>query len=230
MMGESGVYPHHPPLSLAHTAQTQPARVTPHTTKHCIISEPHQGNVALAILLTVVTNVLGVAVIPLWLKATLTEGRGGVEQLQINFLDIFVKLLLSFFVPTVIGKLLRELVRFSFVHLHRGGAQVSPCCASHCCHPTCPLPHPPPPISTYHHQPQPHAPAPTTPFLPQSHPNPNQPKTGPPRKALRPGAQAGAVHRIKHQSGAADLADAQLGAGHHRQHAGESLLVIFESR
>ena len=33
------------------------------------------------------------------------------EGLHINFLDIFVKLMLSFFVPTLIGKALRELVR-----------------------------------------------------------------------------------------------------------------------
>jgi hypothetical protein len=37
--------------------------------------------------------------------------QGGVEDLRINFVDIFVKLLLSFFVPTAIGKGLRELVR-----------------------------------------------------------------------------------------------------------------------
>ncbi|KIZ06026.1 hypothetical protein MNEG_1933 [Monoraphidium neglectum] len=68
-----------------------------------------KGNVALAILLTVASNVLGVVVIPGWLQATLRVGKGGVEDLRINFVDIFVKLLLSFFVPTAIGKGLREL-------------------------------------------------------------------------------------------------------------------------
>lgn len=111
-----------------------------------------QGNVALGIFLTVATNVVGVVIIPLWLKATLSAGVQGVDgargrarvgtprapdpvqppshladetvnrpsspppappppprpglaaDLNISYLDIFVKLLLSFFVPTVIGK------------------------------------------------------------------------------------------------------------------------------
>ncbi|KAI8463222.1 MAG: SBF-like CPA transporter family-domain-containing protein [Monoraphidium minutum] len=79
-----------------------------------------KGNVALAILLTVATNVLGVIAIPGWLQATLRVGQGGVEDVTISFLDIFVKLLLSFFVPTAIGKALRELCpparRFATAH------------------------------------------------------------------------------------------------------------------
>ena len=63
-----------------------------------------QGNSALAIFLTVATNVLGVLVIPLWLKAILKVGSEGVETLNIAYVDIFVKLLLSFFVPAVLGK------------------------------------------------------------------------------------------------------------------------------
>ena len=47
---------------------------------------------------------LGVLVIPLWLKAVLKVGSEGVETLNIAYVDIFVKLLLSFFVPAVLGK------------------------------------------------------------------------------------------------------------------------------
>ncbi|KAK9817989.1 hypothetical protein WJX72_005394 [[Myrmecia] bisecta] len=68
-----------------------------------------KGNVALAIFLTVATNVLGVVLIPLWLKALLSGGAAGTENLNIDYLDIFVKLLISFFVPTVCGKAIREL-------------------------------------------------------------------------------------------------------------------------
>lgn len=80
-----------------------------------------QGNVALAIFLTVSTNVLGVVLVPLWLKAVLSGDSAGVEGLSINFLDIFVKLLISFFVPTVIGKALRELCPpvLRFVRAHK---------------------------------------------------------------------------------------------------------------
>ena len=44
------------------------------------------------------------------IKAMLSGGAAGVESLNINFVDIFVKLLISFMVPTVLGKALRELV------------------------------------------------------------------------------------------------------------------------
>lgn len=40
----------------------------------------------------------------------LSEDSDGVESLNINFVDIFVKLLISFLVPTVAGKALRDLV------------------------------------------------------------------------------------------------------------------------
>ncbi len=70
-----------------------------------------QGNVAQAILLTVGSNVVGVVLIPLWLKAVLTSaGRAGVDGLDISYADIFVKLLISSLIPTVIGKLLRDFV------------------------------------------------------------------------------------------------------------------------
>lgn len=63
---------------------------------------------ALAIFLTVGTNILGVVLIPLWLRAVLTGAKHGVENLNISYLDLFLKLLLSFTVPTVVGKALRE--------------------------------------------------------------------------------------------------------------------------
>lgn len=69
-----------------------------------------KGNVGLAIFATVASNVLGVLVIPLWLKAMLSSGSGGVAKLDINYVDIFIKLLISFFVPSVVGKAVRETV------------------------------------------------------------------------------------------------------------------------
>jgi sodium/bile acid cotransporter 7 len=69
------------------------------------------GERAQAILLTVGTNVLGVVLIPLWLKAILpSAGNAGVDGLDISYADIFVKLLISSLIPTVIGKVLRDFV------------------------------------------------------------------------------------------------------------------------
>ncbi len=66
---------------------------------------------AQAILLTVGTNVLGVVLIPLWLKAILpSAGDAGLDGLDISYADIFVKLLISSLVPTVIGKLARDFI------------------------------------------------------------------------------------------------------------------------
>jgi sodium/bile acid cotransporter 7 len=70
-----------------------------------------QGNVGLAIFLTVASNVVGVIFVPLWLKVMLSAGTSGIANLNINIADIFVKLLLSNFVPTVLGKLLRDCVK-----------------------------------------------------------------------------------------------------------------------
>eukprot|EP00898_Chlorokybus_atmophyticus_P007212 jgi/Chlat1/7492/Chrsp61S07014 len=67
-----------------------------------------KGNAALAIFLTVGSNVIGVILIPLWLKALLSGDAAGVAKLNISFVDIFVKLLISFLVPTLLGKGLRE--------------------------------------------------------------------------------------------------------------------------
>lgn len=69
-----------------------------------------RGNVGLAIFATVASNVLGVLGIPLWLKVMLSSGSSGVAKLDISYVDIFVKLLISFFVPSVVGKVVRETV------------------------------------------------------------------------------------------------------------------------
>ena len=88
-----------------------------------ILSALHslQGNVAQAILLTVGTNIVGVVLIPLWLKAVTSAGRAGVDGLDISYADIFVKLLISSLIPTVIGKLLRDFVPpvARFVRAHK---------------------------------------------------------------------------------------------------------------
>ncbi|WIA30320.1 hypothetical protein OEZ86_000408 [Tetradesmus obliquus] len=86
-----------------------------------------KGNVGLAIFLTVASNILGIALVPLWLSGMLntpgspihsssssssTNGSAAAGQLQssihINLADMFVKLLLSNLAPTLLGKLLRE--------------------------------------------------------------------------------------------------------------------------
>lgn len=47
-----------------------------------------QGNVGLAIFLTVASNVVGVIFVPLWLKVMLSTGSGGVANLNINIADM----------------------------------------------------------------------------------------------------------------------------------------------
>jgi predicted Na+-dependent transporter len=82
---------------------------------------PAQGNVGLAIFLTVVTNILGIALVPLWLKAMLNTPGSPLlnsssstaagqlhSSISINVAEMFVKLLLSNLAPTLLGKLLRD--------------------------------------------------------------------------------------------------------------------------
>eukprot|EP00882_Tetradesmus_deserticola_P030999 GHRQ01035033.1.p2 GENE.GHRQ01035033.1~~GHRQ01035033.1.p2 ORF type:complete len:248 (-),score=67.41 GHRQ01035033.1:362-1075(-) len=79
---------------------------------HCVlVAHALQGNVGLAIFLTVASNVVGVIFVPLWLKVMLSAGTSGIQDLHINIAIIFVKLLLSNLVPTVLGKLLRDCVK-----------------------------------------------------------------------------------------------------------------------
>eukprot|EP00882_Tetradesmus_deserticola_P025204 GHRQ01027667.1.p1 GENE.GHRQ01027667.1~~GHRQ01027667.1.p1 ORF type:complete len:309 (+),score=129.95 GHRQ01027667.1:951-1877(+) len=75
------------------------------------LAQSAKGNVGLAIFLTVASNVVGVIFVPLWLKVMLSAGTSGIQDIHINIADIFVKLLLSNLVPTVLGKLLRDCVK-----------------------------------------------------------------------------------------------------------------------
>jgi sodium/bile acid cotransporter 7 len=87
---------------------------------------PVQGNVGLAVFLTVATNILGIALVPLWLKAMLNTPGSPVlnsssnsphdsaatgqlqSSIRVNVAEMFIKLLLSNLAPTVLGKLLRD--------------------------------------------------------------------------------------------------------------------------
>ncbi|GIL70758.1 hypothetical protein Vretimale_3844 [Volvox reticuliferus] len=70
-----------------------------------------KGNEAIALLLTVATNMVGVFTMPLYLKLLFlnfdTEGL----SLNINIPDLLLKLTLTILVPSVLGKALRELFR-----------------------------------------------------------------------------------------------------------------------
>eukprot|EP00775_Hariotina_reticulata_P005196 gene5196-5434_t len=85
------------------------------------LAQSAKGNMGLAIFLTVASNILGVVLVPLWLKVMLGQGTTGVQGLSINLIDMFVKLLLSVLVPTVLGKLARDLSRpvGAWVKAHR---------------------------------------------------------------------------------------------------------------
>jgi solute carrier family 10 (sodium/bile acid cotransporter), member 7 len=65
-----------------------------------------KGNEGLALLLTVVSNLCGVVTIPLWLKALFQDN----DTIGISFdtLDLFVRLVITIFTPSLIGKVLRE--------------------------------------------------------------------------------------------------------------------------
>lgn len=59
-----------------------------------------KGNQALALFLTVATNVLGIVSVPYELKLILR----GSSSVSIDALDLFVKLICTVLVPTIIGK------------------------------------------------------------------------------------------------------------------------------
>jgi sodium/bile acid cotransporter 7 len=74
----------------------------------------------MAILLTTATNAAGVALIPLWLRAAFGHGSGsaaasimGAGGARLRYLPMFLKLLLSCLLPTVVGKLAREFIPFA---------------------------------------------------------------------------------------------------------------------
>ncbi|CAN0218663.1 unnamed protein product [Discosporangium mesarthrocarpum] len=63
------------------------------------------GNDALALLLTVTTNLLGVATSPFFVKAVVNAGSASIDAVQ-----LLVKLIINVLVPLVVGKLIREYV------------------------------------------------------------------------------------------------------------------------
>ncbi|CAN0461736.1 unnamed protein product, partial [Laminaria digitata] len=64
------------------------------------------GNEALALLLTVATNLLGVATVPFFVKAVLSVGNAS----TIDSVDLFKKLTISAVIPLMGGKFFREAV------------------------------------------------------------------------------------------------------------------------
>lgn len=66
-----------------------------------------KGNQALALLLTVVTNLLGIVTVPYELRLVLSTVKGSV--ISVDPANLVIKLLLTVLVPTVIGKVAREL-------------------------------------------------------------------------------------------------------------------------
>ena len=66
-----------------------------------------KGNEALALVLTVGTNVLAIFLMPLWLKA-LFSGRSDLD-LSVDMAAMFVKLLITVLAPSVAGKVRREM-------------------------------------------------------------------------------------------------------------------------
>jgi sodium/bile acid cotransporter 7 len=60
-----------------------------------------KGNEGLALLLTVGSNLLGVVTIPLWLKALFANSA---FNLNVDILSLFVRLVVTVFVPSVLGK------------------------------------------------------------------------------------------------------------------------------
>jgi sodium/bile acid cotransporter 7 len=63
-----------------------------------------KGNEAIALLLTIVSNVLGVFTMPLWLAALLADSGLG----QIDIPDLLLKLSITTLVPSLLGKALRD--------------------------------------------------------------------------------------------------------------------------
>eukprot|EP00903_Cladosiphon_okamuranus_P008764 g8396.t1 len=64
------------------------------------------GNDALALLLTVTTNLLGVVTVPFFVKVVIRAGNDA----KIDAVELLVKLIITVLVPLVIGKVIRETV------------------------------------------------------------------------------------------------------------------------
>jgi len=69
------------------------------------MTQRSRGNVGLAIALTVISNAVGVAIMPLWLQALVGSQRALAKPVP----ALIAKLTVSNFVPTLVGKALREL-------------------------------------------------------------------------------------------------------------------------
>ena len=62
------------------------------------------GNEGLALLLTAITNVLGIFTMPLWLKALFSGAASAGFDLHVDIPNLLIKLLISVLVPMVVGK------------------------------------------------------------------------------------------------------------------------------
>ncbi|KAL4859479.1 putative sodium/metabolite cotransporter BASS4 [Chlorella vulgaris] len=70
------------------------------------------GNEGLALLLTVASNIIGIFSMPLWLKALLGSSSD-LDSVSVDIPDLLARLSITILVPSVVGKLLRELPPFS---------------------------------------------------------------------------------------------------------------------
>lgn len=66
------------------------------------------GNEAIALLLTVATNMIGVLSMPLYLKLLFLNFDTGGLNLNINIPDLLLKLTLTILVPSILGKVRRR--------------------------------------------------------------------------------------------------------------------------
>ncbi len=80
----------------------------------------------LAIILTIISNAAGVALVPLWMQAVLSSGASGMA-ISFSYANLLLKLVLSALAPTLLGKALREAVPpvKRFVQGHRIGLSVT---------------------------------------------------------------------------------------------------------
>lgn len=103
----------------------------PTTISSCaVLTGQAKGNVALALLFSVVTNVAATITAPFWLRATLVDaGTGGDEgsteeganddgssgEASIDAVALLVKLLLTILLPVVVGKILQWIPAVPFI-------------------------------------------------------------------------------------------------------------------
>jgi sodium/bile acid cotransporter 7 len=63
-----------------------------------------RGNAALALMLTIVTNVLGVFILPFTIPLVISQA----QSVSLNPTDLLIKLVMTILIPLIIGKILRE--------------------------------------------------------------------------------------------------------------------------